>query len=234
MGTAERVVVMMFGAIIALIGLWLFAKKQGQENAPNSLKFAKFEVSLSAPSLVIFMVGMAMVVFPFLLGGSITTDDPQPSSQAASALPAGRDDRPPSVIVSAASPLPALAPVAAPVVVPTPVIPVAALPQRSPVGAPFPSGSAGFQIGGQWRDDENSVATFVQTGNQVRLEVRDASQQVVIMSGLGMIVGNVVTVAYQSVLNTSGRIVLTIVDAQHLVGQMQDSASGITEITLTR
>ena len=66
----EKYVLMGFGAILAIIGIILFAKKQGQEGT-NKIKLLGAEFELSAPSLVIFIVGVALIISPFFLDKSV-------------------------------------------------------------------------------------------------------------------------------------------------------------------
>lgn len=64
----EKLVIMAFGAVLALIGVALFAKGTGKAEGTNKIKFAKLEFEFSAPSLFIFVVGCGLLVFPYFLG----------------------------------------------------------------------------------------------------------------------------------------------------------------------
>jgi hypothetical protein len=57
-------VVMGFGAILALVGIVLFSKR-GAEGT-SSLKVLGFEFQLGGSSLVIFVMGVLLVMLPFI------------------------------------------------------------------------------------------------------------------------------------------------------------------------
>lgn len=64
----EKLIIMAFGAVLALIGVVLFARGTGKSEGTNKIKFAKLEFEFSAPSLFIFVVGCGLLVFPYFLG----------------------------------------------------------------------------------------------------------------------------------------------------------------------
>jgi hypothetical protein len=61
----QKIVVMAFGALIALAGLWLLFTRQ--EAGANRLKILGQEFEISTPALVVFLVGSAIFVLPFFL-----------------------------------------------------------------------------------------------------------------------------------------------------------------------
>lgn len=64
----EKLVIMAFGAVLAIIGVVLFAKGTGKAEGTNKIKFSKLEFEFSAPSLFIFVIGCGLLVFPYFLG----------------------------------------------------------------------------------------------------------------------------------------------------------------------
>jgi len=75
----EKCILMGFGAIIAVIGIVLFVKKQGQEGT-NRIKLLGAEFEFTAPSLVIFIVGVALIIAPFFVHKSVSQPDSQKTS----------------------------------------------------------------------------------------------------------------------------------------------------------
>jgi hypothetical protein len=65
MTNIQMAVVMAFGALIAVAGLWLLFTKN--ESGANRLKILGQEFEISTPALVVFLVGSAIFVLPFFL-----------------------------------------------------------------------------------------------------------------------------------------------------------------------
>jgi hypothetical protein len=63
MTNIQVVVVMAFGALIAVAGLWLLFTKN--ESGANRVKILGQEFEISTPALVVFLVGSAIFVLPF-------------------------------------------------------------------------------------------------------------------------------------------------------------------------
>jgi hypothetical protein len=63
MDAITKFVFIAIGTCFALAGIILFAKKNDQNK--NTIKALGFEFSLSGSSLVIFVIGVALIVFPF-------------------------------------------------------------------------------------------------------------------------------------------------------------------------
>ena len=83
---------MVFGAILAIIGIGLFAAFtwfRGGEVGRNRIKLFQAEFDLSQPSLVIFAAGCIMIVLPIILDqvGSDDPNEPPPTQEIASARP---------------------------------------------------------------------------------------------------------------------------------------------------
>lgn len=61
----QQFVVMSFGAVVALAGLWLlFVRKEG---ATNRIKVLGQEFELSTPALIVFLVGSGIFIMPFFV-----------------------------------------------------------------------------------------------------------------------------------------------------------------------
>lgn len=83
----EKLIIMAFGALLAIIGVVLFARGTGKAEGTNKIKFAKLEFEFSAPSLFIFVVGCGLLVFPYFMGdGQRLTETPTATSPAGSGL----------------------------------------------------------------------------------------------------------------------------------------------------
>lgn len=69
MSGLEEAIVMAFGVLLVIAGVVLFAyfRTKGVAEARNKVKIGPVEVDLSAPSLVIFIAGVGLFVFPFLV-----------------------------------------------------------------------------------------------------------------------------------------------------------------------
>jgi hypothetical protein len=65
MTDVQKIVVMAFGALIAIAGLWLLFTKN--EAGANRLKILGQEFEISTPALVVFIVGSAIFVLPLFL-----------------------------------------------------------------------------------------------------------------------------------------------------------------------
>ena len=65
MTNIQMAVVMAFGALIAVAGLWLLFTKN--EAGANRLKILGQEFEISTPALLVFLVGSAIFVLPFFL-----------------------------------------------------------------------------------------------------------------------------------------------------------------------
>lgn len=72
-GTTQMAV-MVFGALLALIGIFLFTRSKVQ--GENRISVLGFTAELSTPSLVVFVVGCLIFVSPFLLGDEKKGDEP--------------------------------------------------------------------------------------------------------------------------------------------------------------
>lgn len=94
----EKLIIMAFGALLAIIGVVLFARGTGKAEGTNKIKFAKLEFEFSAPSLFIFVVGCGLLVFPYFLGegqrlmGSPTETNTAGSGLVANIAPTAADD----------------------------------------------------------------------------------------------------------------------------------------------
>jgi hypothetical protein len=91
MSPIEKAAIMGFGAALAVVGVILFAKKQGHAEGTSKIKFGKIEFELSTPSLFIFLIGCGLFVFPFFAGESpnSSADSAGDASFALSALSGG-------------------------------------------------------------------------------------------------------------------------------------------------
>jgi hypothetical protein len=68
MGIVERYFLMFFGAVLTLLGVYLFARRDSAGS--NRLKLFGAEVELSAPSLVIVVLGVGLIGLPLYLGSN--------------------------------------------------------------------------------------------------------------------------------------------------------------------
>ncbi len=66
MSDNEKYTLIGLGIILTIAGIVIFVKKLGNEGT-NKIKLAGVEFELSAPSLVIFVVGVALTISPYLL-----------------------------------------------------------------------------------------------------------------------------------------------------------------------
>jgi hypothetical protein len=88
-----KLFLMIFGALLALIGIALFVmfiwfKKNVRGR--NTIKLFKFEVSLSQPALVVFVIGCMLMVIPFFPKGEESTPPPElPGNTVITELDAG-------------------------------------------------------------------------------------------------------------------------------------------------
>src|SRR2546428_8502995 len=73
MTDVQQFIVMSFGTVVALAGLWLlFLRKEG---ATNRIKLLGQEFELSTPALIVFLVGSGIFILPF-----VVTQDPRKST----------------------------------------------------------------------------------------------------------------------------------------------------------
>lgn len=70
MDILEKAIVMGVGGLFAIAGITLFTyfRVKGTRGETNKIKILGAEFQVSAPSLVIFIIGTALFVFPFLVG----------------------------------------------------------------------------------------------------------------------------------------------------------------------
>jgi hypothetical protein len=66
MSATTQYAFMAFGALLALLGVFLFARSKAEGR--NRISVLGFTAELSAPSLVVFVVGCLIFVSPFVLG----------------------------------------------------------------------------------------------------------------------------------------------------------------------
>ena len=77
MSAFDKYLLMSIGLILSIIGIILFLRKKDQSGV-NQIKLLGIEANLSAPSLVIFIVGVVLIVSPFIIPTSqapISTSD---------------------------------------------------------------------------------------------------------------------------------------------------------------
>jgi len=70
MSLLQEAIVMGVGVLFAIAGIVLFTyfRVKGTRGAINKIKIFGVEFQVSAPSLVIFVIGTALIVFPFFVG----------------------------------------------------------------------------------------------------------------------------------------------------------------------
>jgi hypothetical protein len=83
----QQFIVMSFGAVVALAGLWLlFLRKEG---ATNRIKLLGQEFELSTPALIVFLVGSGIFILPFVVTQDLgkSTSIPPTEKQPAPSMP---------------------------------------------------------------------------------------------------------------------------------------------------
>src|SRR5713101_389522 len=76
MSAIQQVVVMIFGGVLAVVGIYLFAtdKAAGKKDKASKITLLGISVELSTPSLIIFVVGCGLFISPFFLGQKVKPD----------------------------------------------------------------------------------------------------------------------------------------------------------------
>ncbi|MDH5729977.1 MAG: hemopexin repeat-containing protein [Gammaproteobacteria bacterium] len=70
MNATDKYLIIGLGCIFAIVGIILFSKKSGK--GQNKIKIMNIEIELSAPSLVVFVIGALMIIFPFFITSKVT------------------------------------------------------------------------------------------------------------------------------------------------------------------
>ncbi len=98
-------IVMGFGAVIALAGLWLLFTRN--EAGANRLKILGQEFEISTPALVVFLVGSAIFVLPVLLPGLQNTSGAPGSNSPIARIFSGAlsEEKEPNDSFSSANPI---------------------------------------------------------------------------------------------------------------------------------
>ena len=86
------IAIMIFGGLLALLGIRLFAMRGAQ--GTNVIKWHGFEIQLTGSSLVVFVVGAALIVFPILYGDKFPNLS-DPSDTFVAKQPPGPEIAPP-------------------------------------------------------------------------------------------------------------------------------------------
>lgn len=91
MNDTDKYLIMGIGLLFALLGIYMFFRKTAE--GTNKIKLLKLEIELSAPSLVIFVIGALLVVFPFFINTDIQqanadVSDPEQKQQPSDKPPA--------------------------------------------------------------------------------------------------------------------------------------------------
>ena len=78
--TGPQLFVIAFGAVLAAVGIALFAvfRFRGAEAARNKIEILNIKFELSHPSLVIFALGCVLIIVPFSTGSNTQEDGPTP------------------------------------------------------------------------------------------------------------------------------------------------------------
>ena len=233
----ERYFLMAFGALLAIVGIVLFARKSG--SGQNKLKFFGAEFELSAPSLVIFVLGCGLVVFPFIQGvkQSQATTPPQPKPSEIPVASGPVSDQPTALVEHAdqanASEMQAQQDalmkkledmerkLSAKASAPDPMV-ANVRPQT-------------VNVAGEWESDAGDMYIFAQVGNRVTF------REVNLMSGVtaageGTINGRRIQLQYTTFVGTTGSAQFTVgEDNDELSGSFTDHVSGMSQaLYLTR
>lgn len=92
----QQMLTMAFGAMVAVAGIVIFIFKQ-QEPGTNTVQILGFEVTLSTPGLVIFVVGSGIFVLPLLLQETADPISPPAPQPTASTQPTASSQPPASM-----------------------------------------------------------------------------------------------------------------------------------------
>ncbi len=224
----ERYFLMLFGALLALVGIFLFARKIG--SGQNKIKFLGAEFELSAPSLVIFVLGCLLIVFPYMLAQKDGNGDKVNKGEVS--------------ISSSEEPL-----LGAPPVTETPEKPEVAanqdelLQKLSEMDKKLDAQQASLQssknksapvakpvnISGEWVSGTGDGYVFQQAGNRVTFrEVNMISG--ITAAGEGTISGRNVNLVYTTFVGTTGSAQLQVnQDADQMSGSFTDNVSRMTQ-----
>ena len=109
--TGPQLFVIAFGAVLAAVGIALFAvfRFRGAEAARNKIEILNIKFELSHPSLVIFALGCVLIIVPFSTGSNTQEDGPTPRigartdapEEVGPATPATRSPTPTAVAAEA-------------------------------------------------------------------------------------------------------------------------------------
>ena len=239
----EKAAIMTFGAALAIVGIVLFARKQGQLQGTNRIKIAKFEFEVSTPSLLIFIFGCGLFVFPFFSPStSLDDQDSMRASDGEPALTLPLTSDPASVAPVSGKTDSGLSRGAESPSVPTEVTAqrqadleakIAALEQRlanANTLAPQ-SGSGGVnaalanlpQIGGRWRSSNGSDYLIEQFGN--RLMIKEITRGMISAVGEGTLDGSDLEASFQTLLG--------VVDVEMTLAENHQQLTGIYTQPLT-
>lgn len=227
----ERYFLMAFGAVLALVGVLLFSRRTGAES--NKLKFMGMEFELSAPSLVIFILGCGLIIFPFMQVGNngevVKTSDPAPPPKVAMVQDPDQSSLVPAKTTSIVNPAEKEDQQAAL------MKKIAELEKKMeaqkkstpPVNTVVPAPE--INISGQWESDEGIQYVFVQSGNRVTFQEVNMIAGIT-AAGEGTINGRHVQLNYVTLVGTNGSAQLTLgEDHDEMNGSFTDHFSGMTQ-----